>query len=252
MLRPERIEDSPADRPAPELEELVVRIRPSITGYVSNRVRNRDHQEEIVSRVFEALARSWSSFRGDCPADAFAIRIAANAVKNYYERDLAKQSRQISLDIWCEEFCLQHTAGVSGPHLEVHLRDEVDSLLKEMQKACSEIECAVVELVYQGNTMDEIGSLLDLKAATVRSHFLRGRERLLAHLLVEAPDLLGGLDAVTAAVKRLETDPGEALSREEAEAIRLRKGPATVLRKAMLKLAPYLGVIAWLVTGRVR
>jgi len=229
------------------LDALAIRMRPVIEGYVAKRVRNEDHKDEIVSRVFEALTRSWPTFRGDCPPDAFALRIAANALKNYYERDLVRMSRQISLDVWCEEFCLQQNTAVPGPDVEVEQRAEVEGLIKEMKRVCSPIECAVVELVYQGNTMDEIATLLALNSATVRSHFLRGRERLLAHLLVEAPDLLGGMDAVHAAVRRLETGAGSELSKEEAEAILLRKGSAGTLRKAMLKVAPYLGVFIWLI-----
>jgi RNA polymerase sigma factor (sigma-70 family) len=246
---PERSNTGLESKPSISLDDLVVRMRPTVERYIAKRVRNQDHADEIVSRVFEALARSWDSFRGDCPADAYVIRIAANALKNYYERDLAKLRRSISLDVWCEEFCLQQTSQVPGPDLQVYQRDEVESLLREMQKACSPIECAVVELVYQGNTMDEIATLLALNSATVRSHFLRGRERLLAHLLIEAPDLLGGLDAVHAAVRRLEASASSGLTKQEAEAILLRNGSIGTLRKAMLKLAPYLGAIVWLAFG---
>jgi RNA polymerase sigma factor (sigma-70 family) len=249
---PERTDAGLDSKPDAALEALATRIRPTVERYVAKRVRNRDHCEEIVSRVFEALVRSWPTFRQDCPPDAYVIRIAANALKNYYERDLAKQKRQISLDVWCEGFCLQQASASPGPELEVHQRDEVQSLLKEMERICSPVECAVVELVYQGHTMDEIATLLALKSGTVRTHFLRGRERLLAHLLVEAPDLLGGLDAVHAAVRRLEAAAGEGLTKQESEAILLRNGSITILRKAMLKLAPYLGVIAFLVVGGCR
>lgn len=236
-------------KPQIALDDLVIRIRPTIERYVSKRVRNPDHCEEIVSRVFEALARSWPSFRGECPADAYVVRIAANALKNYYERDLAKLKRSISLDVWCEEFCLQQSTHVAGPDVEIIRRDEVESLLKEMKRICSPIECAVVGLVYQGHTMDEIATLLALNSATVRSHFLRGRERLLAHLLVEAPDLLGGLDAVHAAVRRLESSSGAGLTKQEVEAVLLRNGSIGTLRKAMLKLAPYLGILAVFTLG---
>ena len=239
---PDKNDGSVATRPDPKLEKLVIEMRPEVERYVRYRIRNKEHQEEVVSRVFEALVRSWPNFRGDCPASAFVIRITANAVKNYYDRDLARFSRQISLDVWCERFCLQQIDNEPGPHLEAQMRDEVQGLLREMSKACSDTECSVLELVYQAYTMDEISTLLGLPGPTVRSHVLRGRERLLAHLLVEAPDLLGGTEAIDAAVRRLETGANASLSREEAEAVRQRKGPAPLLRKAMLKLAPYLGV----------
>src|SRR5579862_5056531 len=91
-----------------KLDRFVRQVRPSIERYVAKRVRNRDHVEEIVSRVFEALVRTWGSFRGECPSEAYAILIASNALKNYYSRDLQKSSRQISLDDWVESYTLQH------------------------------------------------------------------------------------------------------------------------------------------------
>jgi RNA polymerase sigma factor (sigma-70 family) len=227
----------------PSLDDLVVQTRPLVEGYVAKRVSNRDHRDEIVSRIYAALARSWDSFRGDCAPSGYVLKIAGNAIANYYERDLARERRQISLDGWVEEFYVQHSTGSPGPQEQVHDRDEIAGLLAEMRRVCSPEQCAVVELVYQGNTMDQIGTLLDMQAATVRSHFLRGRARLLAHLLVEAPEYLGGVGAVEAAIRKMEMGSNDGLSGEEAEAIRQRKGPAEVLRKAMLKVAPYLGAV---------
>ena len=227
----------------PDLDRVIDQVRPLIMRYVTRRIRNRDHAEEVISRIFEALVRTWGNFRGDCPVDAYAVRLAANAVKNYYARDLAKQSRQISFEDWRENVCLQQKTGDVGPYEEVAVKEQVLSLITEMQKVCSPTECAVINLVYQGNSMDEIASLLSLKGATVRSHFLRGREHLLAHLLVKAPDLLGGDELIEAAILKLRGQGTGSLSNDEVQAIRSRKGPAPLLRKAMLKIAPFLGIL---------
>ncbi len=227
------------------LEEFAASVLPTLERYISKRIRNRDHRDEVVSRVLAALARSFESFRGECPPEAFAIAIAANAVRNYYERDLKKESRSISLESWCESFCVQHQDCDPGPYHQVHLREEVRGLLDLMRQACNPTECAVVELVYQGNSLDEAADLLGLKPATVRSHFLRGREKLLAHLLVAAPEYLGGPEGVDEAIQRMEAS-GIRLTTEETSAIQKREGAAPILRRAMLKLAPYLGCMAWL------
>lgn len=236
---------------ARELDALSIKVRPKVLRYVSARIRNVDHREEVISRVFQALVRSWSNFRGECPPEAFVLRIAANAVKNYYERDLARQSRNISLENWCEEFCLQQNTALPGPHQQVHARAEVEGLLKEIHKVCSPVECTVVELVYQGNTMEEIATLLDMKPVTVRTHVLRGRGRLLAHLVREAPDFLGGTDAVFAAVRRLRKSKEKDITDEEIAAINGTNKSETLLRQAMIKIAPYLGLIA-ILTWAVR
>jgi RNA polymerase sigma-70 factor (ECF subfamily) len=244
--RPEGSRSDESDNPglswASQLDEFTRSARPVIERYVANRIHNRDHREEVVSRVMAALVRSSDSFRGDCPPEAFAVAIAANAVRNYFERDLKRESRQISLETWCESFCLQRHDADVGPYHQVHLKEEVRGLLERMIQACTPTECAVIEMVYQGNSLEEAALLLDMKPATVRSHFMRGREKLLAHLLVNAPELLGGPEGVDSAIRKMEAS-GISLSNAESIAVRKREGAAPVIRRAMLKLAPYLGVL---------
>jgi RNA polymerase sigma factor (sigma-70 family) len=223
-----------------ELDRFVKTVRPTIERYVAKRVRNRDHAEEIVSRVFEALVRSWGAFRGDCPTEAYVVFIAANALKNYYSRDLQKISVQISLDDWVETFSLQHDTDLACPYRRLDTASWVDSLLREMKNCCSQVECGVVGMFYQGQTLDEISSLTGMNAATVRGHFLRARKKLLGHLYLEAPQFLGGEAAVLAVVDRMERTQPDMFSNEEISALRSRKGTAELIRGAMLKIAPFL------------
>ena len=223
-----------------ELDRFARQVRPVIERYVSKRVRNRDHAEEIVSRVFEALARTWSTFRGECPTEAYVVFIAANALKNYYSRDLQKLARQISLDQWVETYSLQHDAELACPYRRLEDADWVDDLLTEMNRCCSPVECGVIGMYYQGHTFDQISTLIGMNAATVRGHFLRGRRKLLVQMLLNAPHLLGGEETVARAIERIqEADPG-LLSEAEMAALSTRQGSAELLRGAMLKLAPHL------------
>lgn len=218
------------------LDRFVRQVRPAIERYVSKRVRNRDHAEEIVSRVFEALARNWASFRGECPTEAYVVLIAANALKNYYSRDLQKLSRQISLDEWAETFGLQHGEDLACPYRRLENAAWVEDLLAEMERCCSPVECGVIGMYYQGHTFEQISTLTGMNPSTVRGHFLRGRRKLLVQILLHAPHLLGGDGALE---RSIEQNPN-LLSEAERTAVLTRQGPADVLRAAMLKLAPYL------------
>jgi hypothetical protein len=168
------------------------------------------------------------------------MSIAANALKNYYSRDLQKLSRQISLDEWLESYTLQHDADLACPYNRLETEDWVKDLLNEMSRCCSQVECGVIGMFYQGHTFDEISTLVGMNAATVRGHFLRGRRKLLVHVLLQAPRLLGGNDTIAATVDRVEAIQPGLLSVQELAAVRSRSGPADLLRAAMLKLAPHL------------
>jgi RNA polymerase sigma factor (sigma-70 family) len=223
-----------------DLDKFFRQVRPTIERYVSRRVRNQDHSEEIVSRVFEAVTRTWNSFRGDCPTEAYAIAIAANALKNYYARDIQKSSKQISLDAWTETYTLQHDPSVVGPFDRLESADWVKDLLTEMNRCCTQAESGIIAMFYQGQTFDEISALLGMNAATVRGHFLRGRKKLLVHLFLERPEMLGGEEAFLSTVAQIQSREPSLLTKEESCAIQTRSGPAEDLRGAMLKIVPYL------------
>jgi len=123
--------------------------------------------------------------------------------------------------------------------------DWVDDLLAEMNRCCSPVECGVIGMYYQGHTFDQISTLIGMNAATVRGHFLRGRRKLLVQMLLTAPHLLGGEDAIENAVGKVQQAQPGLLSEAELTALRTRQGAAELLRGAMIKLAPHLeGMLA--------
>ena len=224
-----------------ELDAFARRVRPSVERYVSSQVRQRDDCEEIVGHVFLALSRTWDSFRGDCPSEAYAIHIAANAIKNYYTRDVKKKNRQISLDEWVDGYSLQHNPELVCPYKRLESVDWVEALLREMNSCCSQAECGIVGMYYQGMSMDEISRLIGMNASTVRGHFLRARKKLLAHMFIAAPELMGGRLAIQQLVEKVARENPKLFSMEELAVVRSGGSKSTDenLRSAMMKVAQF-------------
>ncbi|MBI5706450.1 MAG: sigma-70 family RNA polymerase sigma factor [Armatimonadetes bacterium] len=220
-----------------QFDDACRRVRPTLIRWVRRRVRCDDHCDEVVQRVFYALAKNRDNF-GPASMEAYAMRASANAVKNYYERDLPRWSSRISLENWAEDYGVQRQSGEPCPDQGIGMRDLAVKMFDEMKTCCSPIERSIAMLFFQGASFDEISKDIHMNAVTVRSHFKRAREKLLQHLWLNSPDLLGGQDQVLAVLDTLVLR-GE-LSDHEAEAVRERKGGALRLRAALLKVATHL------------
>jgi len=78
-----------------------------------------------------------------------------------------------------------------------------------MREACSEPEYRVIVMMSQGDSAEEVGEMLGMKRPTVKSHHLRGKRKLLAHLFTNYVDLLGGQERISEALALAELEPGE-------------------------------------------
>ncbi len=239
------------------LDELLRRNRPSIETYIRRRARTRDDADDLVQNVCLKAARHFTEFRGDCPFSSWFLRIAVNEVKNYY-RTLAGD-RCDGID----DFDLENTAGLQQfakdpcPNQGVEDRQAVERILAAIDLVCSPDERNVILMIYQGETFEEAADLLGMKSATARSHFLRGRSRLLAHLVAHEPHSVGGTEAIHKAIEAATSSGVEKERLEPAERRALDAGDdrSSAFRSACLKLARHLPfaclflftpVIAWM------
>jgi DNA-binding CsgD family transcriptional regulator len=115
-------------------------------------------------------------------------------------------------------------------------------LLEIMARVCSDAERWVILLQAQGEPMEAIGQMLRMKANTVRSHLMRGRSKVLAYIVQHEPELVGGAEAIEWAVARLQQagSPRAQLSQQERDALHHPGRNQRALRRACLKLVPYL------------
>lgn len=203
-----------------------------VSGFFAKRVRRPDHAEDLVQGTLARADSSLDGFRGDCPISQWVLRIAVNELRRYYERGLR------SIDDPLPDDDLQRSETESGPYDQVEDRQFVERILQSAKRACSISELTVLMLFYRGESLAEIGQLLGLDDATVRSHYRRGRSKLIAELITGEPDLVGGPQAIDEAVRRCEQEEG--LTPEERAAVASGGGKAEVLRAACLKIAKYL------------
>jgi RNA polymerase sigma-70 factor (ECF subfamily) len=228
-------------------DALLAGLRPLVSGYIRPRTRRAEDAEDLIQNVFLRASRNLTAFRGDCPFSQWIIRIAANELKNYYERTLPGLSRNLSLDFdWENSLGPQQPETDPGPYTATEDRSLIQQLVEVARSVCGKDEFAVLMMFYQGESLEEIGGLLQMKGATVRSHFLRARGKLLAHLLLHEPSLLGGSEAVRAAI---ETARREGLIDERESKSFARFDPRSELcRAACIKVARYLPIPVVLLT----
>lgn len=219
-------------------ERLIGEIRPIVHGFFRRHARISDHAEDLTQDVLLCAVRRYPSFRGDCPVKHWALSIAATRLKNYYSRDLP---RDAVLEPWDTE--ASWSSDDSEATDAILVQDTIQKILERARSVCSEIEFRTVMFRYHGRTMDEIAMLEHSKPATMRSHLLRGRKKLLADLICNQPDLVGGIPAIEAALTRL-SEATSAITSKELDAWRKRKCTSEAYRSLSLKLASQLSPFA--------
>ena len=229
--------------------KLLAANRPLIESYLGKRTRSLDDRDDLVQNVMLRAARNLNSFRSDCPISQWMLRIAANELKNYYERTLSRRTESTDEFDWESFAGAQHSDEGPGPYEQTDERVATSQLVGIAREVCNESEFAVLMMFYQDESLEEIGRMLEMKSATARSHFLRARAKLLAHLVSSRPEFVGGIEAIRAAeVRALE---GQELNPREAEAFARRDGKSELFRTACLKVARHLPVPLLLLAGEL-
>lgn len=217
---------------------LTREVRPIVSGFFRRHARTVDHADDLTQDVLLCAIRRYPSFRGDCPVKHWALSIAAARLKNYYTRDLPKDAVLEPWDTeanWSKEDS-EATDAILG-------QDTITKILDRARSVCSDVEFRTVMFRYQGRTMEEIAVLERSKPATLRSHLLRGRKKLLADLICNQPDLVGGVPSIETALARL-SESSSVISSKELDAWQKRKCTSEAFRSLCLKLASQLSPFA--------
>lgn len=217
--------------------DLLEPHRERLHRYFVKRVRTPDDADTLVQRSFLAAINALPGFRGDCPFERWLWRIAAHECVRYYKQK-AKASAEVSFEELSESGGgVQHLTSYE-PLLESEDRAVAQILLESARKWCSPAEFQVMMLFYRTESFDEVADLLDMNAATARSHFLRGRANLLAHLILEQPEMLGGVEAVRQSIES--SRAAESFSDAEIQALSNPATSSKAFRSACIKVARHL------------
>jgi|SRR5579862_6345488 len=232
-------------------EEIFARHRPKLARFIRAKSRTAEDAEDLLQEARIAVYRGAPSYRGDGAASAWIWGIARTLVNSYYSRQLCRQARLVTL----EALKAEH-AGPAGDRTTdttstgVIANHAVEEILRALVSACSETEATIVRMHYEGDRFTEISERLELREATVRSHYLRGRKKLLAHFVLTAPELLGGEENVQAAWRAVCDSPQESErpTAEERHAFEYRKMGTEPFFRAVLKLARVLTLTCFVVS----
>jgi RNA polymerase sigma-70 factor (ECF subfamily) len=223
--------------------QLLEYCRPLIWRYLKGRVRQEEDCHDLTQEVLIRVARALPHLVLRAPFEHWLMRVAANCLSRFYSRrwqaveipfsDLPDPERLSEVQQEFDEASLIN---------QIAQQQTQHQLLEIIARVCSAAERWVILLQAQGESMEAIAQMLRMKANTVRSHLMRGRSKVLAYIVQHEPELVGGIEAIERAMKRLQREgaPRAQLSRQEVDALRHPGRNQRVLRRACLKLAPYL------------
>lgn len=252
LLEPQQLLIAAQAGDAKAFDRLIESCRPVITGYLKKRVPYEE-AENLAQETFLTVYEKLPTFRGECPFDKWVMRIALHKLIDYY-RLRARQVPTLSLEPELED-CYASVQRTDDNERLNHVEERiwVEQVLQMAKQVCHPTEYTVLAMYYQCESFDEVAMILSMPAATVRSHFLRGRSALLAHLIECAPDFVGGQKAIECAIERLkaETDPAQRLSEREQQALGAPRKWRKAFRAACVKIARQLTgpLLVWLWFG---
>jgi len=224
------------------IHQLLEYCRPIIWRYLKGRVRREEDCHDLTQEVLLRVARALPHLRLHAPFDHWLLRIAANCLSRFYSQRKHSVEMLFS-DLPDPDWLLevQHEADEASLINRIAQQQTQQRLLEIMARVCSDAERWVILLQAQGEPTEAIAQMLRMKANTVRSHLMRGRSKVLAYIVQHEPEL-GGAEAIERAIERLQQQGKSQaqLSQQECNALRQPGRNQQVLRRACLKLAPYL------------
>jgi RNA polymerase sigma factor (sigma-70 family) len=217
-----------ASRFEQERDWLVVYVRRKLTGVDA---------EDLVQDIYCTAWLKRTEFEGRSPFGTYLLGIANNLI--LHEIRNKGRSMQAGLAKIFYKTVQQDTVDVAL--VDRMLTQDVRQRLEaHLTACCSPAEIEVLRFFFVGMAPEEIATALHLKPATVRSHILRGRSKLLAHIILEDKDLIGGDEGIAQALEETKQDAETALTPEEEEAFAHPKGNKKAFYAACLKVARYL------------
>lgn len=221
------------------LWEQIEAQRSLIQNYFSSRVRTPEDAEDLVQEVYLRAYQSLGNFRGECPVEYWLMRIAVNLLKNYY-RGLQSAPQTVShSSTENEEEWVQEIGTEECQYLEIEERVHIERWIEIAKQVCTPQEFNVLWAYYRLDSMEEAAALMHMAVKTAWSHFRRGRARLIAFCIAEAPEMVGGRESIERAIQRASAT-GKTLSVKEQEAFKKPRYQEKVFREACLKIAPFL------------
>jgi len=148
-----------------------------VLGTLIGVLGERAAAEDCVQDAFVRAYRSWSSWRGDAPAEAWLHRIAINTAISYQRYERMREVGQVIRRL-----------GRPAPPPDPATLVERSDLFQALRKLPPKQAAAIVLRHHHGYTNREIAAALDIPERTVASRLAGAKERLRKVLVYERPD----------------------------------------------------------------
>lgn len=227
-----------------DLDRLSESIRPLLFNFFKREARTIQDAEDMVQRVLTAATTGLSKYRRESGFSSWVMGIAGNVLRNYYDRTLSKTQWQQSIEDFLEFDASQvkQNPDDMSPIDRAAYKQYAAGILEIARSECTETEYSVVVMSLDDEPTADIALLLSITETAVRQHLLRGREKVLAHIVLHQADMMGGQPAVQAAWQKATTNPEVKLrpTPQEMEAWQNPAGRAKEFRRACVKMAKWL------------
>jgi len=176
-------------------DRLVERYSAPVWGLLTRFLGQDDRREDLTQEVFLRLLRTRESYRPRARLSTLLYRIAFNLCVNEREREQHRRSESLerreeaerggteAAAQWRDEAAPAPSAGLERDDIVRTVRGAI-AALPERQRM------ALLLTQYEGQTLAEVGAVLDVSDKAAKSLVHRARERLrsvLAPLLTEEP-----------------------------------------------------------------
>ncbi len=224
------------------LERLLEESRTRLMRYFRPRVRTAEDAEDLIQETLLRVANALSRTQLSAPYEHWLYRIASNCLISFYSRAYrTAETPFAALEQPDAVYELQQDSFEASLLERIADEQTQAQLYAVVQQVCSDAERRVLWLHAQHERLEDIAQMLGMNAATVRTHVMRGRAKVLAYLIQHRREWLGGDEALQRAIERLVGD-GDSLSPAERNALHAERPNQTDLRRAALKLAKYLRI----------
>lgn len=182
--------------------EIVFHYREKLTHLALGFLHDRHEAEEIVQDVFIRAHRKLAQFRGDSSLATWLHCITVNLSRNrywYFFRRRKDQSCSLDQKLGNESeatFSDLMASDAMGPDQQIAIV-EFEHLVEKCFRRISREHREILGLkIEQHMSYDEISEAFGITVGTVKSRIARAREKLLAHMAAECPELASRSDVL--------------------------------------------------------
>ena len=134
---------------------------------------SKEESEDLTQEIFLKLHQNLSSYRGDVPLVAWALRLSRNLCI-----DLYRKTRREKRSTVVSETILEHIPSGDDPQVDAQRRQQLEAVYTGLERLPTELAEVIVLRDLQGWSLEETATYLEAPLGTIKSRLHRARSRL--------------------------------------------------------------------------